>query len=107
MNLFDPEIYSDYTLPTNDIDELLEAVARKTGRLQKGGIPDVEAAALWVVQRWRGGHLGRFVLDTIDQASLQRGSGHTNNIDISLNQARIANRNLRKQRSRQRQIDSS
>ena len=106
LNLNNPGIYASYAKPTNDINELLVAVAQKTGRLQKGGIPDSEAAALWLIQRWRGGQLGRFVLDEVTRNSLQRGSGHTSDLNVSLSQARIANRNLRKQRSQQRHIDN-
>lgn len=65
INLYKPDLYAHYNPPTNDISEFLSAMARKTGRLQKGGIPDHEATALWMIQRWRAGHLGKFILDEV------------------------------------------
>ncbi|KAI7299319.1 hypothetical protein KC315_g17667, partial [Hortaea werneckii] len=72
LNLLDPNLYAQYHPPTNEIFALLDAMARKTGRLLKGGDPDLEAAALWMVQRWRAGHLGRFVLDEVSEQALER-----------------------------------
>lgn len=72
LNLVNPDLYAQYHHPTNEIFALLDAMARKTGRLLKGGDPDLEAAALWMVQRWRAGHLGRFVLDEVSEEALER-----------------------------------
>jgi ribosome biogenesis GTPase A len=72
INKIDPKMYGKYCEPTNDVVELLDAVAQKTGRLQKGGAGDTEAAALWILQRWRTGHLGNFVLDDVSMESLDR-----------------------------------
>ncbi|KAL5114563.1 Mitochondrial GTPase 1 [Pleosporales sp. CAS-2024a] len=72
MNLHSPQLYADYASPTNDIMILLTAIAEKTGRLGKGGKIDVEATSLWLVQKWRQGVLGRFGLDDVDEASLER-----------------------------------
>lgn len=72
INLNDPTIYSMYHEPTNNILDFLAAVARKTGRLMKGGEPDLEASALWIVSRWRNGVLGRFMLDPVDEGAFQR-----------------------------------
>ncbi|KAK0522909.1 Mitochondrial GTPase 1 [Tilletia horrida] len=45
--------------PTNDITELLTALAQRVpGALSKGGIPDLDAAADFLIQRWRDGKLG-------------------------------------------------
>lgn len=86
MNKQDPELYKEYCGPTNDAQEWLDAVARKTGRLQKGGTPDVEASALWVIQRWRQGHLGCFVLDEVEEEGLEK---HTmKEVEKSISQAR-------------------
>ena len=71
INLYNPNQYKQYTPPTNDITEFLTAMALKTGRLQKGRTPDLEATALWMIQRWRGGHLGKFVLDEVSLASFE------------------------------------
>ncbi len=106
MNLYDPVIYEEYAAPTNDISELLSAVAHKTGRLQKGGIPDEEAAALWVIQRWRNGHLGRFVLDEVTAAGMETALRDNENLGSSLNQARRADKDVRRQRSKQQYLDS-
>ena len=100
MNIYDAVIYSDYASPTNDITEFLNAVAHKTGRLQKGGIPDVEASALWMIQRWRNGQLGRFVLDEITAEGLERERRDTEGLGSSLNQARRADKDMRRQRSK-------
>ena len=74
MNLVDPEVYGHYVEPTNDVESLLSQVARKTGRLQKGGGLDLEGAAMWLIQQWRGGKLGRFCLDEVSESSLSRDS---------------------------------
>ncbi|CAG8981497.1 hypothetical protein HYALB_00003069 [Hymenoscyphus albidus] len=81
-----PALYAEYAEPTNDITVLLEGVCYKTGRLGKGGVPDLEAAALWIVQRWRQGHLGRFVLDEVDEGALERSL--ETDFGMSVNQAR-------------------
>jgi ribosome biogenesis GTPase A len=67
-----PVLYQDFCSPTNDVQILLESVCRKTGRLAKGGVPELEAAALWIIQKWRQGHFGYFVLDEITPESLAR-----------------------------------
>ncbi|KAF4551531.1 50S ribosome-binding GTPase-like protein 2 [Elsinoe fawcettii] len=71
VNLVDPGVYKAWCGPTNEVGELLEGVARMTGRLGKGGALDLEGAALWVVQRWRNGQLGRFVLDEVSEGALR------------------------------------
>ncbi|KAH6675033.1 P-loop containing nucleoside triphosphate hydrolase protein [Halenospora varia] len=80
------EIYSEYCQPTNDIVELLDGVCRKTGRLGKGGVPDVDAAALWMIQRWRQGNLGCFVLDEVEQDGLEKKMNEE--VRMSVSQAR-------------------
>lgn len=72
INLHSPSIYSMYHEPTNNVLDLLTVIAKKTGRLMKGGEPDLEATALWVVNRWRNGMLGRFMLDKVDEGAYQR-----------------------------------
>ena len=102
INRYDPEVYREYTEPTNEIMTLLEAVARKTGRLQKGGIADVEAAALWIIQRWRNGDLGRFVLDGSVEEEMTLGCKNSDNLNVSLSQARKADKDIRRERSKRR-----
>ena len=106
LNLYDPTLYAQYAPPTNDIVEFLEALGRKTGRLQKGGIPDVEASALWMVQRWRNGHLGKFLLDEVTLAKLEADRRDTEGLGGSLSQARRVEKQVRIQRSKQRYLDS-
>lgn len=66
------DVYAQYCGPTNELSELLDSIARKTGRLQKGGVPDWEGTALWMVQRWRNGHLGKFLLDDVTVEGLEK-----------------------------------
>ena len=106
MNHSAPELYSSYNAPTNDITELLESVARKTGRLQKGGVPDVEGTALWLIQRWRGGQLGRFVLDEITEDAVDQRRMEAEGFGGSMNQARRTEKSVRRERSRQRHMDA-
>ena len=70
LNLQDPELYHIYSTPTNDVEVLLSAIAQKTGRLQRGGIPDLDASAMWLIQRWRDGYMGKFILDGITEENL-------------------------------------
>lgn len=98
LNLFSPSIYSNYHQPTNDILLLLDAVARKTGRLQKGGTPDMEGTALWLIQRWRTGHLGQFVLDEVSEEAYARYEQEAKSLSMSLNQAKKADKEARKTR---------
>ena len=74
LNRVNPALYSHYHSPTNDVDEFLAGVARKTGMLQrgKGGKLNEEASALWIVKRWRDGHLGKFVLDDVSIANFEQ-----------------------------------
>ena len=41
-------------------DGVLEGIAKKRGKLKKGGIPDIKAAAKVVIQDWTRGRLERF-----------------------------------------------
>ncbi|KAL9608141.1 MAG: hypothetical protein Q9167_007008 [Letrouitia subvulpina] len=104
LNIYNPIVYEEFTSPTNDIIEVLNAIARKTGRLQKGGIPDTEASALWMVQRWRNGHLGRFILDEVNEATLKAESG---SIGKSLNQGRKIVKEQRKLKAKQKRLSTS
>ena len=106
INLHNPAVYGEYTTPTNDVMDFLDAIARKTGRLQRGGVPDAEASALWVIQRWRNGHLGRFVLDEVMEASTDRTLRDAEDLASSLSQARQAEKMARRQRSKQQYVDA-
>lgn len=100
MNLINPALYSQYSEPTNEVNDLLTGVARKTGKLKAGGAENHEAAADWVVKRWRTGHLGRFILDNVNDEALR---GKDLDLDgrgpISMNQARKREKAARKERN--------
>jgi ribosome biogenesis GTPase A len=85
-NYHGTSFYEEYSGQTNDIVELLDAVCKKTGRLGKGGVPDLDAAALWIIQRWRQGNLGTFVLDEITEDALEKKM--MEEIGTSISQAR-------------------
>ena len=65
LNLVSPKLYQAYSAPTNEVEELLRGVAQKTGRLRRGGLEDLEGAAMWLIHQWRGGKLGAFCLDDV------------------------------------------
>ncbi|KAK8075044.1 P-loop containing nucleoside triphosphate hydrolase protein [Apiospora hydei] len=71
LNLRDPDLYGEFCAPTNNAADFLDAVAMRTGKLEKGGTPSREFAAPWIVQQFRKGNLGKFCLDEIDDESLQ------------------------------------
>lgn len=102
LNLHSPSLYSDYAPPTNDIVQLLSAIATKTGRLAKGGAGDTEATALWLIQKWRTGHLGRFLLDEVVEGGLDRQRAVLEAEQPSFNSARRAERERRRERNRAR-----
>jgi ribosome biogenesis GTPase A len=105
INRHTPSSYSAYCGPTNDIAELLEAICHKTGRLQKGGVPDVEASALWMVQRWRQGLLGTFLLDEITEDGLRKKM--MEEVRTSVSQARKQAKDARRQRARMKNVDAT
>jgi len=103
INLHNPFVYAEYTSdgqPTNEIVPLLEAIARKTGRLNKGGIVDIEGAAAWMVQRWRIGQMGRFVLDQVDEEALERREDEEERRGPSVSQARKMQKESRREAMR-------
>ncbi|KAF2187506.1 mitochondrial GTPase 1 [Zopfia rhizophila CBS 207.26] len=105
INCVDPTLYAEYCPPTNDIVPLLEAIARKTGRLGKGGKADTEATALWMIQRWRTGHLGRFLLDEVSAEALEKRKVEEQEVGPSISQARRVDKERRRERSRARGMD--
>ncbi|KAL7418796.1 Mitochondrial GTPase 1 [Cryptotrichosporon argae] len=54
--------------PTNSLAHLVAALAARLGALRAGAEPDTDAAAAWLVGRWRDGRLGRWTLDDLDGA---------------------------------------
>ncbi|KAK6359904.1 Mitochondrial GTPase [Orbilia brochopaga] len=88
INLLAPELYAQWHPPTNDVMELLTAMAIETGRLGKGGVPDLTATAIWMIQRYRAGGMGRFILDDVDPGALQRRTEEEAKEGMSANQMR-------------------
>ena len=97
INRNDPESYSQYTEPTNDVLPFLQAVARKTGRLRKGGEPDIDASAQWIIQRWRTGYLGHFVLDDLSEEGIKNEKNYKEVVGTSLSQGRRENKHRTRQ----------
>lgn len=97
-----PSLYSQYCLPTNDIVELLEAISRKTGRLMKGGVADHEASALWMIQRWRQGSMGTFVLDDVEEGGLEKRIREESEQGVSVSQARKLAKDAQRARGKAR-----
>jgi ribosome biogenesis GTPase A len=104
INRFDPSLYREYSFPTNEITDLLEAMAAKTGRLGKGGKPDFEAVSLWMIQQWRTGRLGRFLLDDVTPEALEKSKMHEEGMMPSISQARKAETERRRERGRARKM---
>lgn len=90
LNLHDHNLYSSFSGPTNDIFVVLEGLARKQGRLKKGGVPDFESASLQFIQKWRAGEMGRFILDEITEDALDSRKARLDDLGGSMNQARKA-----------------
>ena len=90
INKLNPKIYSRYHSPTNDAQEFLARIARKTGRLGPGGEPELDGTAQWVINQWRKGKMGRFVMDDVTVDSLDEDTENVDNRKPSLNQAKKA-----------------
>ncbi|KAK3943152.1 mitochondrial GTPase [Diplogelasinospora grovesii] len=107
LNLVDPGLYTGANNsskkfcpePTNDVHHFLKGVAMRTGKLGKGGVPSLEAAADWVVQEWRRGELGRFALETVTLETLAGAVAASREQPLSMNQARKKEKEVRKVRN--------
>jgi ribosome biogenesis GTPase A len=102
INLQSPTLYAEYCAPTNDVMALLSAIAQKTGRLGKGGAVDTEATALWLIQKWRTGQMGRFLLDQVDEQALEKAKIDEGEMQPSFNQAKRMERERRRARNKAR-----
>lgn len=100
INRHVPEAYAAHHDPTNEIHLVLGSIARRTGRLGKDGEPDLDASALWLIQRWREGEFGRFVLDEVSQSALERRLEQKANRPVSLSQARKASKEAQRVKAR-------
>ncbi|EIW68017.1 hypothetical protein TREMEDRAFT_15554, partial [Tremella mesenterica DSM 1558] len=54
-----------FTQPTEDPQTLLSALAQRLGALRKGGEPDLEASATYLIRAFREGKLGPWTLDDL------------------------------------------
>lgn len=97
VNLHDPSVYGMWSEPTNDVGVVLEGLARKQGRLKKGGVPELDSAALQFIQKWRSGELGRFLLDDVTEDALSRREMLLEGMGGSTNQARKEIKRMRKE----------
>lgn len=97
LNLQPKHVYAQFCPPTNDIHEVLEALARKQGRLKRGGEVDLQASALQFIQKWRAGGLGRFMLDDVKEDSLRERDEEVEKRGGSVSQARREVKRLRKE----------
>ncbi|KAI2619626.1 P-loop containing nucleoside triphosphate hydrolase protein [Hypoxylon sp. NC1633] len=94
INQSDPSAYGRYSPPTNDVNEWLDSIARRTGKLKEGGEPCHQKAADWIIQKFRRGKLHRFCLDSFSPEDLrawavaQQRTKELNHAQLSLSQAR-------------------
>lgn len=101
VNLHNPRAYQKWSEPTNEVMPLLQAFARHSGLLSKGGIPNIDSAALRFIQRWRAGELGKFILDDVDAEHERRQHKSGEKPGPSMTQALKAAKLARKQRNTQ------
>lgn len=101
VNLHDSLAYQRWSEPTNDIMLLTDRFARQTGHLSKGGIANVDAAALHLIQKWRAGDLGRFILDDLEEEARRLREETMDTTSISVSQALKAERMARKRRAKE------
>ncbi|OJJ41626.1 hypothetical protein ASPWEDRAFT_35210 [Aspergillus wentii DTO 134E9] len=97
INLHDARVYQRWSEPSNEIMPLLEGFARRTGLLAKGGIPNIDLAALHFIQKWRAGDLGRFLLDDLQAEARRLEDGTVEETRTSISQAIKAERKAKKQ----------
>ncbi|KAI0395559.1 P-loop containing nucleoside triphosphate hydrolase protein [Xylariaceae sp. FL0594] len=102
LNLRDPSLYAQVCpTPTNDVDEFLRTAAIRRGALKKGGEPNIPDTANYILQQWRTGRMGSFMLDdTSDEALRERAKALAEKREdrISMNQARKREKEARKEK---------
>jgi ribosome biogenesis GTPase A len=96
INRVNPLLYEKFSPPTNEIITLLEEISKKTGRLSKGGVPDVDKAATLMIHLWRSGLLGTFIMDDLGPVTLQRRKERFERLGGSMNQAKKAEKAAKK-----------
>jgi nuclear GTP-binding protein len=56
-----------YNVPLySNVNELLESIARRRGKLHKGGAPDVETAARMLLGDWNAGKIGYYTVPPVE-----------------------------------------
>lgn len=105
INLIDPGLYAEYSEPTNDINEFLEKMGSAVGRKMRGGGIDTEGTAVWMVQRWRMGNLGRFMLDDVSDEGIAASAHREANMLPSMNQAKKAMKESVRQQNKSSDFD--
>ncbi|KAI0162001.1 P-loop containing nucleoside triphosphate hydrolase protein [Xylariaceae sp. FL1272] len=99
--------YSSYSPPTNNVDDFLTGVAKRTGKLGKGAVPDLERAAEWIVTQWRGGKVAKFSLDDVSEDGVrawrERVEAEERDGKMSLNAARRKEKDVRRERNAAKQ----
>ncbi|OJJ48349.1 hypothetical protein ASPZODRAFT_130344 [Penicilliopsis zonata CBS 506.65] len=99
INLHNAQVYERWSEPTNEVMALLNRFARHAGHLSKGGVPNIDLAALHLIQKWRAGDLGRFLLDDLSAEEQRRQEeGPRGAVVMSMSQALKADKKARKQR---------
>ena len=96
INRVNPRLYIKFSPPTNEIVPLLEQISRKTGRLARGAVPDIEKAAAHMINMWRSGLLGTFMMDDVLPVTLQRKKEYLERLGGSINQAKKTSKGIRK-----------
>ncbi|RFU32421.1 hypothetical protein B7463_g3905, partial [Scytalidium lignicola] len=99
------KVYAGFCGPTNEVMELLDGVCKRTGRLGRGGVPDWEAGALWLIQRWRQGNLGHFVLDQVTPDGLDKKMQEE--VAMSFNHAKKLKKDAQRLRAKSKSSDAA
>ncbi|KAJ2458901.1 Mitochondrial GTPase 1 [Coemansia sp. RSA 2424] len=89
--------------PTDDINELVDMLARKIGALRHGGETDTDKALQFFLRTYRQGRFGRFCLDDLDEQSVEAFfKSSLLEAPMSKNQGQKAKRAAQRQRSLER-----
>lgn len=99
LNQWDPTLYAKYSAPTNNVDEFLRGVAKRTGKFEKSRAGFEIQAAMWIIEQWRHGNLGRYILDDVSAESIEAKKVELKTDTLSMNQARKREKEARKQRA--------
>lgn len=102
LNQWDPALYAKYSAPTNHVGEFLRAVAKRTGKFEKSRAGFDIQAAMWIIEQWRHGNLGRYILDDLSAESLEAKKVQLTSDPLSMNQARKREKEARKQRAEEK-----